>query len=133
MKLVSLFILVGISVITVSFQKKSFDLKSSITRGQEVYVSNCMSCHMEMGEGLEGVYPPLAKADYLMADKKRSILQLLRGVKGSMKVNGVNYDSEMVAIELSDKEVSDVLNYVRNSFGNKGAAVTPEEVQAARK
>ena len=133
MRLLSLFILVGISIITVSFQNKSFDLKSSITRGQEVYVSNCMSCHMEMGEGLEGVYPPLAKADYLMADKKRSILQILKGVKGSMKVNGVDYDSEMVAIELSDKEVSDVLNYVRNSFGNKGAAVTPEEVMAARK
>ena len=133
MRLLSLFILVGISIITVSFQKKSFDLKSSITRGQEVYVSNCMSCHMEMGEGLEGVYPPLAKADYLMAEKKRSILQLLKGVKGPMKVNGVDYDSEMVAIELSDKEVSDVLNYVRNSFGNKGAAVTPEEVMAARK
>lgn len=133
MRLVSLFILLGIFIISVAFQKKSFDLESSIARGKEVYVSNCMSCHMEMGEGLEGVYPPMAKADYLMADKKRSILQILKGVKGPMKVNGVDYDSEMVAIELSDKEVSDVLNYVRNSFGNKGAAVTPEEVQAVRK
>ena len=34
---------------------------------------------------------------------------------------------------LSDQEVSDVLNYVRNSFGNKGGAVTPEEVKASRK
>ncbi|MCA6378266.1 MAG: cytochrome c [Cytophagales bacterium] len=117
-----------------SFQKKSpFDLKASISRGQEIYNINCIACHMEKGEGLEGVYPPLAKSDYLMADKKRSIIQILKGVTGPMKVNGVDYDGEMNAFELSDSEVSDVLNYVRNSFGNKGVAVLPAEVLAARK
>jgi nitrite reductase (NO-forming) len=39
----------------------------------------------------------------------------------------------MPPVDLKDEEASDVLNYVRNSFGNKGAAVTPEEVKAARK
>ena len=104
-----------------------------MTRGQEVYTTNCVSCHMEKGEGMEGVFPPLAKSNYLMADKKRSIVQIIKGVSGPIKVNGVEYNGEMAAIDLSDQEVSDVLNYVRNSFGNKGAAVTPEEVKAARK
>ncbi|MBY0435759.1 MAG: cytochrome c [Cyclobacteriaceae bacterium] len=116
-----------------SFQKKTFDLKSSVARGKEVYVAYCISCHMEQGEGIEEVYPPLAKSDYLMADKKRSIQQVLYGVKGEMKVNGKMYNSEMSGFDLSDQEVSDVLNYIRNSFGNKGAAVTPEEVKANRK
>jgi nitrite reductase (NO-forming) len=134
MRIFVLGVILIVSLVTFSFQKKpAFDLKVSISRGAEIYTANCITCHMEMGEGMEGVYPPMAKADYLMADKKRSILQILKGVKGPMKVNGVDYDSEMVAIELSDKEVSDVLNYVRNSFGNKGAAVTPEEVQVLRK
>jgi len=88
---------------------------------------------MEKGEGLEGVYPPLAKSDYLMADKKRSIIQIIKGVSGPMKVNGIDYNGEMAATDLTDQEVSDVLNYVRNSFSNKGAAVTPTEVKAARK
>jgi nitrite reductase (NO-forming) len=35
--------------------------------GKEVYDVNCITCHMEKGEGMEGVFPPLAKADYLMA------------------------------------------------------------------
>jgi nitrite reductase (NO-forming) len=43
---------------------------------------------MELGTGIENVYPPLAKADYLMADKKRSIQQVLYGASGEMKVNG---------------------------------------------
>ena len=117
----------------ISFQKKAFDLKASIVRGKDVYVTYCMSCHMEQGEGLEGAYPPLAKSDYLMADKKRSINQVIYGVSGEIKVNGIVYNSEMSGADITDQEVSDVLNYVRNSFGNKGAAVTPQEVKASRK
>jgi nitrite reductase (NO-forming) len=40
---------------------------------------------------------------------------------------------EMTAFDLSDEQVSDVLNYIRNSWGNKGKPVTSEEVAAARK
>jgi len=113
---------------------QKFDLKASVTRGKDVYTAQCMSCHLEQGEGIESVYPPLAKSDYLMADKKRSIDQLLHGLTGPIKVKGVAYDGVMNPFEaLSDEEISDVLNYIRNSFGNKGAAVTPEEVKASRK
>jgi mono/diheme cytochrome c family protein len=116
-----------------SFQTKtSFDLKASIARGKETYTTYCISCHMEQGEGIEEVYPPLAKSDYLMADKKRSIQQVMKGVSGEIKVKGKVYNSEMSGFDLTDQEVSDVLNYVRNSFGNKGDAVTPEHVKAAR-
>jgi len=38
----------------------------------------------------------------------------------------------MTSFDLNDQEVSDVLNYIRNSWGNKGEAVRPEEVKAAR-
>jgi nitrite reductase (NO-forming) len=117
-----------------SFQQKpTFDLKASIARGQEIYVAQCFSCHQEKGEGIEDVYPPLAKSDYLMADKKRSIQQVMHGVSGEIKVNGKIYNGEMSGFDMTDQEVSDVLNYIRNSWGNKGAAVTPEEVSAARK
>lgn len=127
-------VLAFISVCLLSFQKPApFDLKSSINRGKEVYTNYCVSCHMEKGEGLEDVYPPVAKSDYLMADKKRSIVQVLKGVTGEIKVNGKTYNGDMSGFDLTDQEVSDVLNYIRNSFGNKGGAVTPAEVKAARK
>lgn len=113
-------------------QKPSFNLKESIARGQEVYGSYCITCHMEKGEGIESVYPPLAKSDYLMADKKRSINTVLKGLTGEIKVNGKTYNMDMTSFDLTDQEVSDVLNYIRNSFGNKGEAVKPEEVKALR-
>jgi mono/diheme cytochrome c family protein len=130
--LFSAFIISAISFF--SFQQKpKFDLKASIVRGQEVYTVQCLSCHQSEGEGIEDVYPPLAKSDYLMADKKRSIQQVLHGLNGEIKVNGKTYNGEMSAFDLTDQEVSDVLNYIRNSWKNKGAAITPEEVAAARK
>ncbi len=117
-----------------SFQKKSkFDLTASMTRGREIYSTYCVSCHQEQGEGVEDIYPPLAKSDYLMADKKRSILQVLKGASGEMKVNGKIYNMEMTGFNLSAQETSDVLNYIRNSFGNKGEAITPDQVTALKK
>jgi nitrite reductase (NO-forming) len=127
-------VLGAVFFLSFSVQKQvPFDLKASIARGKEAYIAYCISCHMESGEGLETVYPPLAKADYLMADKKRSVQQVLYGANGEMKVNGKVYNSEMTGFDLSDQEVSDVLNYVRNSWGNKGGVIKPEEVKAARK
>jgi mono/diheme cytochrome c family protein len=126
--------LIASTIFLYSFQQKQkFDLKASIARGKEIYVAQCISCHQEQGEGIEDVFPPLAKSDYLMADKKRSIEQVMHGVSGEITVNGKIYSGEMTGFDLTDQEISDVLNYVRNSFGNKGAAVTPEEVKAVRK
>src|SRR4051812_41106479 len=83
-----------------SFQgKSSFDLKSSIARGKETYTAYCISCHMEHGEGIDDVYPPLAKSDYMMADKKRSIQQVMKGVTGEIKVKGKVYNSEMTGFD----------------------------------
>ena len=80
---------------------QKFDLKASIERGKEVYNAQCITCHMEKGEGIEGVFPPVAKSDYLMADKNRSIKQILEGASGEMTVNGKTYNGEMPAIDLT--------------------------------
>lgn len=111
---------------------QKYDLKASIERGKDVYTTYCLSCHMENGEGMEGVFPPVAKSDYLMADKKRSIHETLHGVSGEIKVNGKIYNGDMPGYDLTDDEVADVLNYIRNSWGNKGDAVLPSEVAAVR-
>lgn len=106
--------------------------EKSLSAGKEIYTINCQSCHMEQGEGLEGVYPPLAKSDYLMADKSRAVRQILNGVTGAINVNGVVYNAEMQGFSLSDQELVDLLNYIRNSFGNKGGTTTLEEVRSAK-
>ena len=105
------------------------ELKASMERGQEIYMGYCVTCHQSEGQGIEGVFPPLAKSDYLMADKKRSIDAIKNGMEGEIVVNGVTYNNIMTSLGLDDQEVADVLNFVRNSWGNKGEMVKVKEVE----
>lgn len=121
----------GISVVREPDQ--TFNLAESIKRGKEAYITECQNCHMENGEGLTGVYPPVAKADYLKKPSAQLIGVILYGLEGEIKVNGVAYNSPMPPqAYLDDEKVADILNYIRNSWGNKGAAITPAEVKTQR-
>jgi mono/diheme cytochrome c family protein len=112
---------------------QTFNLKSSIERGKEVYLIECQSCHMAEGEGLPGVYPPLAKTDYLKQPTPFLINIILKGQTGEIVVNGTTYNTPMPAQEyLSDEKVSDVLNFIRNSWMNKGTSIKPEQVKTER-
>ncbi len=105
-------------------------LKESMERGKEVYENFCTQCHLPTGEGVPGVYPPLAQADYL---KKRSaaIYAVKFGLKGAITVNGQTYNSLMPPPGLYDNEVADVMNYILNTWGNKSEKmVTEKEVSA---
>jgi len=109
------------------------DLKKSMQRGKVIYGNYCQTCHMQNGLGIEGVFPPLAKSDYLMADRKRAIRQVLYGASGKMVVNGKTYNGNMSPTGLNAKQTADVLNYITNSWGNKAKMFTVEEVKAAQK
>ena len=103
-------------------------------RGKKVYEMNCQTCHSEDGKGVPSVFPPLAQADYLMQNRPRAIRQVLYGARGTMVVNGQSYTGEMPAQNaLTDAEIADVLNYIRNSWGNQDTQiVTPQEVKTQR-
>ena len=108
-------------------------LKESMVRGEKLYATNCQSCHMANGKGVANAFPPLAKSDYLMEDKIRSIKQVLYGAQGKMVVNGKTYNGQMMAYDmLSNQEIADVLNYIRNTWGNNGEIVKPSEVAKVR-
>ncbi len=107
--------------------------KQDKKKGKELYTLNCQSCHMENGEGLEGIYPPLAKTSYVK-DSKKIIDIILNGQSGEITVNGKNYNAEMPAqSNLTDQQIADVLTYIRSSWGNKYSAIKPAQVKAQRK
>jgi mono/diheme cytochrome c family protein len=106
--------------------------RSQMDRGKRVYVQACLICHQPDGEGLSGVFPPLAQSDYLMADKERSIRIVLNGQIGEIIVNGKRYNGVMPPILISDEQIASVLTYVRNSWGNSGEPVTVDEVRRIR-
>ena len=85
---------------------------------------------MVNGTGISGVYNPLVGVDSLLNDKSRLVKSILQGVQGPIEINGVAYRGDMQSFTLTDQEVSDILNYIRNSWGNKGEAILPEEIQS---
>ena len=109
-------------------------LEESITRGKEVYQDMCVSCHLPNGQGVPSVYPPLAKSDYLVANRTKSIKAVKYGMSGEITVNNKIYNSVMSPLGLDSKEVADVMNYITNSWGNKNEKpITIAEVKAIQK
>jgi nitrite reductase (NO-forming) len=83
---------------------------------------------------LPGVFPPLAKSDWLAAKPKDAIGVVLHGLSGPVKVNGQDYNSVMPPMnQLTDDEVANILTYVLGSWGNPGGKITKAEVAEARK
>ena len=98
-------------------------------KGKRVYNQTCFACHQATGLGLPGVFPPLAKSDYLMSDKERAIRGVIKGQSGEMTVNGQKYNGVMPPVMINDEQIAQVLTYIRNSWGNEGDIVTVDEVK----
>lgn len=103
-----------------------------IESGGKVYELSCLACHQVDGSGVPYMNPPLIKTSVVLGDKKELIKVILTGLSDK-EIDGQTYSNPMPALEyLSDKEIADVLTYIRNSFGNKAEAVTVAEVKAVR-
>lgn len=109
-------------------------LKESIEEGAQLYQDFCVQCHGATGEGVPGSFPPLAQSDYLRNEVEKSIQGLKYGMRGPIVVNGENYNSVMVAQGLDDEEIADIMNYIRNSWGNQNTLqITPQDVAIVKR
>ncbi|HET7844863.1 MAG TPA: c-type cytochrome, partial [Xanthomonadales bacterium] len=107
--------------------------EQQVAAGGKLFTGTCSVCHQGNGEGLPGVFPPLAKSDYIKGDPKRVVDAILHGVTGQIKVNGQDYNSVMPPMsQLTDDEVANIATFVLNSWGNPGGRVSKEEVAANR-
>ena len=100
--------------------------------GKDIYSKTCFACHQAEGQGMAGVFPPLAESDYLNEDVNRAIGAVLNGLTGEITVNGVKYNSIMTSQTLTDEEVANVMTYIYDSWGNNKKEVTPSMVRAVR-
>ncbi len=105
-----------------------------VKAGKALFAGTCATCHQPEGQGLEGVFPPLAASDYIKADPKRVASVILHGLQGPVKVNGKDYNSVMPPMsQLNDDEVANIATYVLNSWSNPGGKVSKEEAAQVRK
>jgi mono/diheme cytochrome c family protein len=103
--------------------------------GEQIYTQICQGCHMPGGQGAVGAgfYPKLA-ANPKFISWEFVALTVLNGRNG-MPPFGLPQaaNAQVRALQLSDAQVAEVVNYVRGHFDNRHKpTVTAQQVAALR-
>lgn len=90
--------------------------KDSVSRGKELYLSYCASCHKEDGNGLEGNFPPL-RDNPTLRDKAKLTDILSNGRSGQQNIMGTTYTQSMPSFSfLTDDQLLEIINYIRGTM-----------------
>ena len=113
-------------------------LAAAMKRGATIYRSLCFTCHGSDGKGAPVVGAPSLKqaptligSPRVLGSHERLGRIVLNGLQGP--IDGETYIAAMASMSMNDDDwIADVLTYVRNSWGNEAARVTPEQIEAVR-
>jgi mono/diheme cytochrome c family protein len=106
-------------------------MRQYMVQGKQLYQIHCANCHGDDGKGLGKLIPPLAKADYFLQDLPRAICISRNGIKGSMIVNGVEYNQQMPDHkDLTPLEIAEIITYASNSWENVSGLTEVKQVEA---
>lgn len=115
------------------------DPAAILALGKSTYTAVCVACHQPTGQGLPPMFPPLVGSEWVTGSEDRAIRIVLHGLKGPLKVKGVDYGgAEMPAtgpgsgFNLSPEKVAAVLTYIRSEWGNQAPPVTAAKVNEVR-
>jgi mono/diheme cytochrome c family protein len=107
--------------------------QADMKAGEAIYAHACIACHEADGTGAPRIYPPLPdNANLQSADPSSTLRILLDGAQTVTTPRAPNTGSMPAYAKLSDREIADVANYIRNSWGNAAPLVTPDQVAKAR-
>lgn len=104
--------------------------------GAKVYKEYCQTCHQKDGKGMPKVFPPIYKSDYIENNSKETLIrEVVFGKSGKVTVNGKSYNGVMAPMpkKYTNEDISDVMTYIFNMFGNKKGKVSVKDVESARK
>jgi mono/diheme cytochrome c family protein len=109
--------------------------KAGAVDGRQLYAASCQACHQASGQGLPGVFPPLAGSEWVKGDAQLLTQIVLHGLTGPIEVRGSTFQGAMPAFggQLGNPEIAAVLSFIRSEWGNGAAAIDAETVDAARK
>ena len=90
--------------------------------GKAVFQKSCAACHQATGKGIPGAFPSLAGNAFVQGPGQDPATVLLKGRGGMPDFSA----------SLSDADMAAVLTYVRTSWGNRGDALSEQQVAALR-
>lgn len=120
--IISVFLL--LFVFLISCERFTPEEKAELSKGEEVYITHCISCHGPNGDGLNGAYPSLLKPQFSETITDNA-LNLVR--HGSAAADG------MKAVSLSDEELVQVVNYIQNNWENEAPLLSQSNLKSSQK
>ncbi len=101
--------------------------------GRAVYDQFCATCHMPDGSGACRLNPGLTANAVVTGDQRVLVDVILRGPAAALPKNRPKYANMMPRFSmLDDRQVADLVTYLRSTFGNAAPPVTAEQVAAIR-
>lgn len=98
--------------------------------GKTLYMRYCSTCHSPDGKGTDYNVPSLVGNSAVMAKDPSSLIRVIADGAHTPQTQGaIPFMMPGYKGLLSDKEMADVVNYVRGSWGNGAPAATEAEVQ----
>jgi len=117
----------------------TLDLAAIITGEMErpgagLFQAFCVKCHKVAGDGEPGKFPKLAGNSIVLSENPASLIHLLLEGSKTAQTKGGPEPREMPAFakKFSDRQIAEVLSFIRNSWGNKAPPVTTREVSSLR-
>jgi cytochrome c oxidase subunit 2 len=96
-----------------------------MAKGEEVYNTQCATCHLPTGAGMPPAFPALAGSELVNGDAAAQIDLVLNGKPGTAMQAFGNL--------LSESDIAAAITYTRNSFGNTaGDIVQPATVKSMK-
>lgn len=108
------------------------------TVGLKLFRNTCAACHGDLGQGTDGLAPPLTNSEYIKGPSKRLAAILLHGMKGPLHVNGQRYEfnAQMPGLlnnpNISVEDLSNLIMYLNNAFGESRWESTQEMIKELR-
>lgn len=100
-------------------------------QGHSVYVKHCQSCHLENGEGLGALFPPVANADFVVENSDQLACIISKGMSGKIVVNGVEYEGEMPGnTKLTEVELTNLIHYILVDLNQKENPYVIKDIRA---
>jgi mono/diheme cytochrome c family protein len=102
--------------------------------GVGLYQSFCAKCHQETGTGEQGKFPKLAGNSIVLSENATSLIRLLLEGSWTAQIGGGAEPQKMpvFAEKLSDRQIAEVLSFIRNNWGNTASPVTTRQVSSLR-
>ena len=104
---------------------QTLTMEELMEKGEKVYNTICAACHQANGQGIPGVFKPIAGSPIATGDKAAHLDIVLHGKAGTAM--------QAFGEQLNAVDLAAVITFERNAFGNNtGDMIQPSDVAAAK-